>query len=72
MKLITVLLIFKFRVGDFYTAPTQKQSCKKKKLLVAESVNVPLYITHYFFLKLQKNDHLKNSAKKTKTVNIQF
>ena len=27
----------------FYSGPTQKQSCKKKKkLLVAESVNVPL------------------------------
>ena len=42
MKLITVLPILQFRIGDFYSGPTQKQRCKKKNLLVAESVNVPL------------------------------
>ena len=34
------------------------------ELLVAESVNVHLQITHLFSLKHQKNDHPKNSANK--------
>ena len=61
MKLIIVRPNFN---RDFYSGPTQKQSCKKKKLLVAESVNVPLLKKkHLFYLMLQKNDHLKNSAR---------
>ena len=42
-RMILHFRILHFRIGDFYSGPTQKQSCKKKKkLLVAESVNVPL------------------------------
>ena len=33
---------FQFRIGDFYSGPTQKPSCEKKKLLVDESLDVPL------------------------------
>ena len=41
-KLITVRPDFNFRIEDFYSGPIQKQGRKKKKLLVAQSVNVPL------------------------------
>ena len=64
---------FTFPDWGFLQRPySEAELQKKKKLLVAESVNVPLQKTHLFYLKLQKNEHLKNSAKKTKTINIKF
>ena len=71
LKLVTFARISTSGLG-FFSGPTKKQSCEKKKLLIAESVNAPLQKTHSFCRNIRKKDHLKNSATETKPTNIKL
>ena len=55
-----------FLQRPYSEAELQEEEASCSRVREHPPINNPLL----FYLKLQKNDHLKNSSKKTKTINI--